>query len=203
LGNAFGAVVAGGFEPVYTGRIEMEDNMVRRSLMLGLVFALWVLPCAAQSDSSSGQQDSSKPQPAAGAETKSQDQPADATKKKSKKVWTNDDVEGGKTDTSAVRSERSTGAAGGSSSSSAAAGTKSAAYDNLVKSYLKKLSPLRDQLAEIDRKVQQVKDFKGNARENTEQLLNNYAEKRASVQLKIDRIEEDARRDGVAPGDLR
>jgi hypothetical protein len=176
--------------------------MVRLSLTLGLVFVLWILPCMAQSDSSSGQQDSSKPQSVAGTETKSQGQPADTTTKKSKKVWTNDDVEGAKTDTAATN-EHSVNASGGSKASSAPAGTKSSVYDNLVKSYLKKLAPLRDQIAEIDRKVQQVKDFKGNARENTEALLNSYGEKRASVQLKIDRIEEDARRDGVAPGDLR
>jgi hypothetical protein len=177
--------------------------MVRFLLTLSLVFALWVLPCAAQSDPSSGPQDASKPQSAAGTETRSPEQPSDPAKKKAKRVWTNDDVGGGRTDTVAVRSQQSASAAGASRSSSAPAGTKSSAYDNLVKSYLKKLAPLRDQLAEIDRKVQQVKDFKGNARENTEQLLNNYAEKRAGIQLKIDRIEEDARRDGVAPGDLR
>jgi hypothetical protein len=195
----------GGFEPFYTERIELEENMVRLSLSLSLVFALWVVPCAAKSDSPSGQQDSSKPQPAAGAETKSQDQLADATKKKSKKVWTNDDVEGGKTDRAATNSAATNehASAGRVGSSPAGAGAKSSTYDNLVKSYVKKLAPLRDQLAEIDRKVQQVKDVKGNARENTEQLLNYYGEKRAAVQLKIDRVEEDARRDGVAPGDLR
>ena len=173
--------------------------MVRLSLAWGLVFVLWVPPCAAQSDSSSGQQDSSKPQPAAGTETKSQGQPADTSKKKSKKVWTNDDVKPAKTDASAMNEH----SAGGSSSSSASAATKSSTYESLVRSYLEKLAPLRDQLAEIDLKVQQAKDLKGNARENTQAWLNYYAEKRASVQVKIDRVEEDARHDGVAPGDLR
>jgi hypothetical protein len=114
-------------------------------------------------------------------------------------VWTNDDVKPAKTDASA-KNEHS---AGGSSSSSASAATKSSTYESLVRSYLEKLAPLRDQLAEIDLKVQQAKDLKGNARENTQAWLNYYAEKRASVQVKIDRVEEDARHDGVAPGDLR
>jgi Skp family chaperone for outer membrane proteins len=116
-------------------------------------------------------------------------------------VWTNDEIEGAKSDTSITN--KNVAGAGGASSSSPSAAAKSATYENLVKTYQKKLAPLRDQLAEIDRKVQQVKDLKGNARENTEQLLSYYGEKRAGVQLKIDRVEEDARRDGVAPGDLR
>ena len=176
--------------------------MGRRFLTLGVICVSWVLSCSAQSNASSGQQDSSKPQSGPETEAKPQGPSADTSKKKPKKVWTNDDVEGPKTDI-AAKNGHSAIAAGGSNSSPASAGTKSSAYDNLVKSYWKKLAPLRDQLAGIDRKVQQVKGLKGNARENTEALLNYYGEKRASVQLKIDRVEEDARRDGVAPGDLR
>jgi chromosome segregation ATPase len=172
-----------------------------RLLTLGVISFTWVLLCSAQSNSSSGQQDSSKAQCAPGVETKSQAQLADTTKKKPKKVWTNDEIEGAKSDTSITN--KNVAGAGGASSSSPSAAAKSATYENLVKTYQKKLAPLRDQLAEIDRKVQQVKDLKGNARENTEQLLSYYGEKRAGVQLKIDRVEEDARRDGVAPGDLR
>jgi hypothetical protein len=51
--------------------------------------------------------------------------------------------------------------------------------------------------------VQQAKDMKGNPRENTEALINSFAEKRAAIQLKIDQLEEQARGEGVAPGDLR
>jgi hypothetical protein len=175
--------------------------MGRRFLTLGVISVIWVLSGSAQSNSSSGQEDSSKAQCAPGAETKPQDQFADTNKKKPKKVWTNDEIEGAKSDSAAANEHGVS--AGGSSSSSPSPAAKSSAYENLVKTYVKKLTPLRDDLAEIDRKIQQTKDLKGNARENTQALLNYYGEKRAGIQLKIDRVEEEARRAGVAPGDLR
>jgi hypothetical protein len=110
--------------------------MVRRFLMLGLVFVTCGLSCPSPSNSSSEQQDSSNPQSAPEAQTKPPGQPSDASKKKPRKVWTNEEVEGAKSGAS-TNQHGASSAGSGSASPSAA---KSAAYDDLVKSYLKKLA---------------------------------------------------------------
>jgi hypothetical protein len=168
--------------------------MVRPLLITSLVFFGKVSVSSAQSpsatsgSSTTGQQDSSNPQPAAQAQTK----------KKQKKVWTNEDVGSGKDGVSVVGTHES-----GSTSSSCSSCSNPPAYDQLVKSYRDKLEPLRSNLADIDRKIQVAKEAKGNAREDTAAWLKVYDGKRKDVLAKIERIEDEAHRAGVLPGDLR
>jgi len=73
----------------------------------------------------------------------------------------------------------------------------------LVQSYRDKLAPLRSNLADIDRKIQMAKEAKGNAREDTAAWIQVYDGKRRDVVAKMERIEDEAHRAGVLPGDLR
>jgi hypothetical protein len=73
----------------------------------------------------------------------------------------------------------------------------------LVQSYRDKLAPLRSNLADIDRKIQLAKEAKGNAREDTAAWIKVYDGKRKDVLARMERIEDEAHRAGVLPGDLR
>ena len=90
-----------------------------------------------------------------------------------------------------------------SSPSSSSSYTPPTNYEILVQTYLDKLAPLRSDLADIDRNIQKAKDTMGNAREDTDAWIRVYEEKRRNVLAKMDAIEEEARKRGVAPGDLR
>jgi hypothetical protein len=172
--------------------------------------------CAAQSssssstsaNSSSGQQDATKPTPAsttqsapqASAKTQSQaktgNPPTDDSSKK--KVWTNDELVEVRGDVSVV------GGAGDNSGVSKTSGTpKTTAYDKLVDGYQRKLSTLRGDLADLDRKIQLAKDAKGNSREDTTAWIAVQEKKREDILAKIERIQDEARHKGVLPGDLR
>jgi hypothetical protein len=183
--------------------------MVRPLLITGLVLFGMVSVSAAQSSSAtsgsstsgsstSGQQDGSTPQAAAQAQTKSQDPSAAENKKKPKKVWTNEDVGSKKDGVSVVGAHE-----GGSTSSSCSSCAKPADYERLVLSYREKLEPLRANLGDIDRKIQAAKEAKGNASEDTAAWIKVYDGKRKDVLAKMERIEDEARRAGVLPGDLR
>jgi len=167
-------------------------------LTAGVVFLCSALACAAQEATTpSGGQDSSKEQSALPAQTKPAAL-ADEKKKKPKKVWTNEELNSVKGDVSVVGDHPSS-----VESATPSAAPKASDYDRLVDSYVRKLGPLRSDLADLDRKIQKVKEAKGNAREDTAAYLRVYADKRGDIQAKIDAILEDARRHGVAPGDLR
>ena len=172
--------------------------MMRPLLTAGLVFFGSALACAAQSStSSSGQQDSSNSQSASQAQTKPEGQPLDESKKKPKKVWTNEELDSVKGSASVIGDNPSS-----TGSSSSSDSPKPSSYDRLVESYLKKLAPLRSDLADLDRKIQKTKEAKGNASEDTAAYLRVFADRRGDIQAKIDLILEDARRNGVTPGDL-
>jgi len=163
--------------------------MMRLFLTVILVFLGSALACCAQSStSSSGQQDSS---------TKPESQPPDENKKKPKKIWTNEELDSVKGSVSVVGDNSSD-----SESLSPSAPPNPSAYDRLVDSYLKKLAPLRSDLADLDRKIQNTKEAKGNASEDTAAWLRVFADKQGDIQAKIDLILEDARQHGVTPGDL-
>jgi hypothetical protein len=166
--------------------------MARGLLISGLIFFGIVSPSPAQSSSAtSGQQDGSN-------QTKNQNPPPAENKKK--KVWTNDDVGSGKDGVSVVGTQESGSTPTSNSCSSC---SKPSPYERLVKSYRDKLEPLRSDLTDIDRKIQMAKEAYGNAREDTAAWIKVYDGKRKDVLAKIERIEDEARRAGVRPGDLR
>jgi hypothetical protein len=183
--------------------------MVRPLLIAGLVFFGMTSVSSAQSSSStagpstsgsptSGQQDGSNPRPGAQASTKNQDPSPAENKKKQKKVWTNEDVGSMKDGVSVVGAHES-----GSTSSSCSSCSEPSGYERLVQSYRDKLAPLRSNLADIDGKIQLAKEAKGNAREDTAAWIKVYDGKRKDVLARMERIEDEAHRAGVLPGDLR
>jgi hypothetical protein len=175
--------------------------MIRPLLIAGLLFfgtASALSAQAATDSSTSGQQGNSNPQPAAQAQTRTPDPSSPENRKKQKKVWTNEDVGSSKDGVSVVGDHQTVSTASPCSSCS-----KPSAYDKVLQLYRKKLEPLRSDLAEIDRKIQMAKEAKGNASEDTAAWIRVYDGKRKDVLVKMERIEDEARRAGVLPGDLR
>jgi hypothetical protein len=166
--------------------------MVRALLIIVLVFFGMVGVSSAQSSpATSGQQDGSN-------QTKNQNPPAAESKKK--KVWTNDGV-GSAKDSGSFTGPQDSGST--PTSNSCTSCSKPSPYERLVKSYRDKLEPLRSNLADIDRKIQMAKEAHGNASEDTAAWIKVYDGKRKDVLAKMERIEDEARRAGVLPGDLR
>jgi hypothetical protein len=147
-----------------------------------------------QSSSSSSQQNSS-----ASSSQKTGSDPAakPPEKKKPKKVWTNEEV-GSLNGTVSVVGDPAAATAGGPS-----AGSRATAASGDAERYRRQLSPLRSDLAELDRQIREVKSRGAQGASYNHTSLDKLEDRRKSLQLKIDAVEEDARRHGIAPGDLR
>lgn len=148
---------------------------------------------------------------AAPVQSPSAQQPA----KKAKKVWTNDDLDalrgGPRTaSTAAAAPAEAPAAAGG-------AATRESPREKMAKELREKLAPLRVQLDAIDAQIKQTRDglnnpFKGSnavglanpsAIMRPADLLQQLQQKRQDIQQKISDLEDEARRNGISPGDIR
>lgn len=140
--------------------------------------------------------------------------------KKAKKVWTNDDLD-------AMRGGSRQGdvraSAGESAGTSAAAEEKPTGKDKPLprekdpKLYREKLVPLRSQLEQLDAQIKQLRQQLTHPIEGTNALdlshtsvimqpevaLKELEQKRQQLQQKIDDLEDEARRNGISPGDIR
>ena len=135
--------------------------------------------------------------------------------KKPKKVWTNDEIGLVKGGVSVVgdgkQGEPSRAAAEDSSGDSRDAGAET------VRKYRDQIRQLRDQIAAADRRIEQLKSFKG---ENTspsagininqgynmvpvEEQVKQREEKKRKLEAKIEDVEVEAKKNGVDPGELR
>ena len=146
-----------------------------------------------QSSSSSSQSSSAAPSP----KTNSDPAAKPAEKKKPKKVWTNEEV-GSLTSTVSVVGDPAAATPGGTSAGSRAAGGSGDA-----ERYRRQLAPLRSELAELDRQIREVKSRGAQGASYNNTSLDKLEDRRKAIQMKIDAIEEDARRHGVPPGELR
>lgn len=138
-----------------------------------------------------------------------------AERKKPKKVWTNDEIGSVKGGVSVVgdgkQAEPSRAAAEDSSGDSRDAGAET------VRKYRDQIRQLRDQIAAADRRIEQLKSFKG---ENTspsagininkgynmvpvEEQVKQLEEKKRKLEAKIEDVEVEAKKNGVDPGELR
>jgi hypothetical protein len=179
---------------------------VLRSLILASVLASFAtLSCLAQSSQSGSDSGAAKPapqppQPPAGTaapkdESTAKDQAKE--KKKPKKVWTNEEISSVGGNISVVGDQKSSNNSYGTPASPSASDGRDAAY------YRNRLAPLRQQVDDIDREIQQMRSSKGSVRENIESQVQIREARREKIQKQMNEIEEDARRHGIAPGDLR
>jgi chromosome segregation ATPase len=79
----------------------------------------------------------------------------------------------------------------------------SAPRNDAAESYRTRLRPLRRQVDDLNREIQQMRSAKGSVRENIESQVQIRDAKRAKLQEQINEIEEEARRHGIEPGQLR
>ena len=137
-----------------------------------------------------------------------------AERKKPKKVWTNDEIGSVKGGVSVVGD----GKQGEPSRAAAeASGDSQDAGAETVRKYRDQIRQLRDQIAAADRRIEQLKSFKG---ENTspsagininqgynmvpvEEQVKQLEEKKRKLEAKIEDVEVEAMKNGVDPGELR
>jgi len=198
--------------------------MSRCLLMLLLMLSVG-LTCRAQSpDAGAGNSGSAKPAPQEGSNTPSTSAtpstPRTAstdntttTKKKPKKVWTNDEIGSAKGGISVVGD-------GKSANSRRPAKESNDSYDahaELVRNYRDQVQQLREQIDAADSRIGQLKNFKGentsaaaginmNRRYNmvpVEEQVKQLEERKKKLRAKIDDLEVQAKKNGIDPGEVR
>jgi len=188
--------------------------MTRLFLRLsGIAFcgAISCSPGFAQSTDSASSQ-SSNPAPAASPAQAADGSSTSADGKKTKKVWTNDDVNGLKDPVSVVGNSKNAGRAGSGS------GSGSKADPQYIANTKKELAKLQSQLEDTDKQLSDLKDFsagkapatssgyqinKGYNRVPVDQQITGLEDKKKQLEGKIDALLDEARKKGLLPGDLR
>jgi hypothetical protein len=180
---------------------------------LGSFLLLSVLPSQAQSpDTGSAPASSAKPA----------DPPANAPastspeKKKPKKVWTNDEIGSVKGGVSVVGDGKSSPEKAGDKQPASPSGADEARQKQIEK-YRDQIQQYNAQIDAIDKRIAQLKNFKG---ENTspsgginpnqgynmvpvEDQVKQLEDKKKQLQAKIEDTENEARKDGIDSGELR
>jgi len=187
-------------------------------LMAGFLLSGSISLGAGQSSNSGSQATSDAAKPTLQPSGSPAETPTEKAKTKPKKVWTNDEVSnvGGDGAISVV------GKAGGGDSNVSSnklqkTATGSTAREKQAASYRDRLRQLHNQLETIDKKISQLRDFKA---DNTspsgginmnrgyymtpvEDQVKQLEEKKKQVQGQIDAVEDEARKKGFEPGQLR
>jgi hypothetical protein len=183
--------------------------MTRSFLFSSALVVCGFVACPACFAQSPGSATSQSPTPAPAT---SPAQPPDATAaadpKKTKKVWTNDDVKGLSGPVSVVGNSKNLGKGG--------AGAK--ADGQYIANTRKELRKLQSQMDDTNQQLADLMDFsggkapatssgyqinKGYNREPVDQQITGLQAKRKQLQGKIDALLDEARKKGVEPGDLR
>ena len=201
-----------------------------RALILAVMFALSTsLSCGAQSPDATppAQSETSKPAAPSTSAAGSQKASAKATtaqdssqqKKKSKKVWTNDDVSkiNGNVSVIGGAQEGSSSSTSSSSENSSKDPSAQSSREKQLAGYRDKLRGLRAQFEEMDKKISELRNFKGDNSSASGGINMNQGysmtpvadqikqleAKKAQLQDQIDSVESEARKNGFDPGDLR
>jgi hypothetical protein len=144
----------------------------------------------------------------------------DPTKKKPKKVWTNEEMSTLHGKISVVGNPEQANAYSDSrkwNNDSDAGNGNDLEREKVVANYREQLRQLREQQADIDKKIADFRNFKAdnaspsggiNVRNRysmtpAEDQIRQLEEKKKQIQAKIDAIEEEARKNGIEPGELR
>ena len=187
-------------------------------LMAGFLLSGSISLGAGQSSNSGSQATSDAAKPTLQSSGSSAETPTEKAKTKPKKVWTNDEVSsvGGDGAISVV------GKAGGGDSNASSNNLQktaigSGARDKQAAVYRDRLRQLHNQLETINKKISQLRNFKA---DNTspsgginmnrgyymtpvEDQVKQLEEKKKQVQAQIDALEDEARKKGFEPGQLR
>jgi hypothetical protein len=183
-----------------------------------LLFATSVM-YASQSSTPAGQSTSDAAKPVAQPPAGSDHGAADGAGKKPKKVWTNDEISnvGGAGSISVVGKEADSNAKGSSKGNSSKSTRTSSAKENQPGSYRSRLRQLHNQLETTEKQISDLRNFNGQStgtsggvdmnrgysRTSVEDQIKILEEKKKQLQAQIGDIEDEARKDGIEPGDLR
>lgn len=212
-------------------RIGGEGNMFRNrvslfwGLMASAVICMTVHPGAARP------QDTSAPKPAQSQadSTTPQTGPAPAVamapvpgvqgagKKKPKKVWTNDEIKSAKSEASVVGDTHKSGAPYSYTREHDGENDKENLHQQQVEECRSQIRDLSDRIAAVDKRIAQLKDFKADNTSasggiNMHQRYNmvpladqvkQLEDAKKQLQAQIEDIENEARKNGIAPGELR
>jgi hypothetical protein len=212
--------------------------MIRALILASVLILVSAFACAAQSTGSgapapsepskpSAQSQSSAPaapQPAAPTANanapKDQSSDKDQTKKKPKKVWTNEEMSTVRGDISVVGDPAQAGSSTDSQQANTASDSgkgRNSERARAIATYREQLRQLREQQDGIDKKIAEFRNFKAdnaspsggiNVRNRysmtpTEDQIRQLEDKKKQIQVKVDAIEEEARKNGIEPGELR
>jgi hypothetical protein len=143
-------------------------------------------------------------------------QPAD--KKKQKKVWTNDELKSVKSSVSVVgEANKTTTTRHGHARKDDDGNDNPSPHQQQVDEYRSQIGELRDRIEAVDKRIAQLKDFKA---ENTSasggidlhqkynmvpvaDQVKQLEDAKKKLQVQIDDIENEARKSGIEPGELR
>jgi len=170
------------------------------ALVCNVNFAQSPAPAASQSSSPAPATSPAQPQDGTA--------PAPAEAKKTKKIWTNDDVNGLNGPVSVVGNSKNLGKAG----------SDTQADGQYLANTRKELAKLQSQLDDTNKQLADLKDFsegkapatssgypinKGYNRVPVDQQITSLEAKQKQLLGKIDALFDEARKKGVQPGDLR
>jgi hypothetical protein len=190
---------------------------------LGLLAVVTAIPCFGQASQSAPPQPSaSQGSSSSGTDGGEAKAPKPDDKKKSKKVWTNDDMSSVKGTVSVVGDAKnsSTESAVKKNDNAAGGGDSPEAKDarkQQVESYRSQIKELQSQIDAADQKINQLRNFKGengapsgginpNQGYNMvplEDQVRQLEDKKKQCQGKIQDIEIEAGKNGIEPGELR
>ena len=185
-------------------------------LLSALLISVAGVAFASQSSNSAGQSasDPAKPAPSP---TGSDPGSAESGKKKPKKVWTNDEISkvGGEGSISVVGNTDAN--AKGSPKGNSSKSTRASSAKDQSGSYRSRLRQLHNQLETTEKQIADLRNFNGEStgtsggvnmnrgygRTSVEDQIKILEEKKKQIQAQIGDIDDEARKDGIEPGDLR
>jgi hypothetical protein len=207
--------------------------MLRYLFTTCFLFVFLALACAAQSSSGASQTSQSQPQaPAPASAPSSTTPPAEKTadakgqtagkdsakdKKKPKKVWTEDELSKVSGNISVVGDSSSSSSPAKTSSQAGGASSGNSAQGNQVEYYRDQIRQLQAQLDATDKKINDLRNFKADNSSASGGINPNHGysmtpipdqikqleEKKKQIQDKMDSVTDEARKNGIEPGQLR
>lgn len=205
----------------------MRRNLIQQIGICFAALAAW-LTLSAQAGAQSA--NTSSPQPSASNSAGASDTPAPAaaasatataatpavSAKKPKKVWTNDEI-GSVGGTISVVGGASNSSTGSSSTGGHPSADSGSARQRQLAAYRRQIRQLQAQIAAADAKISELRNFKGENTAPSEGInprqhysmtpvsgqIQQQEENKKKLQAQLENIQDEARKNGFEPGDLR